>query len=102
SAFDQRGTAGMTKSLLDGACELLSIGGADSETIPVRSIEDLDDAGIVPILDVVVRSVVDFHLDGVTAVVDEEDDHRELEPDHLAHLLCGQLKRSISHHQNDS
>src|SRR6266481_3552746 len=92
----------MSESLLDGGCQFLSIASAESASFPVSGVEHVHNAGVVPVLDVVVRPVVDLHFDGVSAIVDQEDDHRKLEPDHLAHLLRGELKGSVTDHQNDS
>src|SRR4029453_5212040 len=92
----------MSESLLDGGREFLSIGSAESTSFPVSGVEHVYNAGVIPVLYVVVRPVADLHFDRVTTIVDQEDDHRELEPDHLANLLRSELKGSITHHQNDS
>src|SRR5882762_7505971 len=92
----------MSESLLDGDRQLLSIGSAESASLPISGVEHVHNAGVIPVLDVVVRPVVDLHFDRVSAIVDQEDDHRELEADHLAHLLRGELKGSVTDHQNDA
>ena len=35
---------------------------------------------------------MDLDLDRVAVIVDKKDDHWQLPPDHLRHLLRGQLK----------
>src|SRR5215813_11330221 len=92
----------MSESLLNGGREFLSIGSAESTSFPVSGVEHGYNTGIIPVLDVVVRPVVDLHFDRVTMIVDQKDDYRELEPDHLANLLRSELKGSITHHQNDA
>src|SRR5215813_3789227 len=92
----------MGESLLDGGREFLSIGGAESTSVPVSRVEHVHEAGVVPVLDVVVRAVVDLHFDRVATIVAQENDHWELQTDHLANLLRGELKGSITHHQHDS
>jgi hypothetical protein len=49
--------------------------------------DGVDQARVVPVLDHVVRAVVDLHLDGVAAVVDEEDDALLPAPEHRGHVL---------------
>ena len=35
---------------------------------------------------------MDFDLDRLSVIVDKEDDHRQLPPDHLRHLLRGRAE----------
>mmetsp|Transcript_4904 Transcript_4904/g.8976 ORF Transcript_4904/g.8976 Transcript_4904/m.8976 type:complete len:577 (-) Transcript_4904:25-1755(-) len=59
-------------------------------------LERLNDTGVVPVLDDVVRTVVNLDLDGVAAVVDEEDDGLEVVAKHGRHLLDGHLETTVS------
>ena len=58
-AFDQRRTSLVGKRDLDRLGELAAVGGAQAPALPVLGIEDLHQPGVVPVLDVVVRPVVD-------------------------------------------
>jgi len=43
---------------------------------------------------------MDLDLDRVTMIVDQEDDDRQLPPDHLGHFLRRQLKGAIADQGN--
>src|SRR5947209_4876165 len=75
-AFDQRWTSSVGERALDRLSELAAVGGAQPPTLPVLGVEDLDQPGVVPILDIVVWPVVDLDLDSVAVVVNQEDDDR--------------------------
>ena len=81
---------------LDRRGQLAGGGGAQPKAVAVFGIEGGYEAGVVPVLDVVVRAVVDLDLDGVAVVVDQEDEYRQLAADHLRHLLRGQLERAVA------
>lgn len=50
--------------------------------------------GVVPILDDIVRTVMDLHLDGVPSIVYEEDDAFLPPTKHCRHFLCRHLSSS--------
>src|SRR5262245_13816939 len=101
-AFNQRRTCRVIKRRLDGSSKFSSIGGEQAKARSIRGIEHLHQAGIVPVLDVVVWSIVDLNLDRVPAVVDQEDEDRQLQPDHLTDLLCRELERSVAYHEDNA
>ena len=92
----------MSESLVDGSREFLAIGRPESTSFAVSGVEHVHNASVLPVLDVVVGPIVDLHFDRIATIVDQKDDHRELEADHLAHLLRGELKGSVTDHQNGS
>ena len=49
------------------------------------------EAGVIPVLDDVVGTVVDLHLNGVPAIVDEEDNRVLLGSNHSGDILCCDL-----------
>jgi hypothetical protein len=101
-AFNQRRTCRVIKRLLDGSSKFSSIGGEQAKARSIRGIEHLHQAGIVPVLDVVVWSIMDLNLDRVPTVVDQEDEDRQLQPDHLTNLLCRELERSVAYHEDNA
>src|SRR5262245_7460974 len=101
-AFNQRRTGRVIKRLLDGRSKFFSIGSQQAKARSIRGIEHLHQAGIVPVLDVVVWSIVDLNLDRVTAVVDQENEDRQLQPDHLTDLLRRELEGSVAHHEDNT
>ena len=44
---------------------------------------------------------MDLDLDRVAAIVDQEDDHRKLAPDHLRHFLRRELEGAVADHRDD-
>ena len=56
------------------------------------SAEDLDEAMVLPGLDVVVGPIHDDALDGVAVVVQEEDDRLLAVSDHGREILAGDLE----------
>jgi hypothetical protein len=79
-------------SHFNGFLEFSTIGRPQAAAMTVLGIERLNQPGIVPVLNVVVGAVMGLDLDRVAVIVNKEDDHRQLPPDHLRYLLCGQLK----------
>ena len=65
---------------LDRVGQLSTIGAADAASTTVLSVEGLDQTGIVPVLDVVAGTVVDFDFDRVFMIIDQEDDDPQLAP----------------------
>ena len=45
---------------------------------------------------------MDLDLDRVSTIVDQEDDDRQLLPDHLRHFLCCELEGAIADQGNGS
>ena len=66
----------------------------------IRAVERLDQERVVPVLDLVVRPVVDLHLDRVPAVVDQQDRDGHLVAYHLGYLLGCNLERAVAHQNN--
>jgi hypothetical protein len=50
-------------------------------------VDGIHKAGVVPVLDDIVGSVMDLHLDGVPAIVDQEDYAVLRTPQHCRHIL---------------
>src|SRR3954451_117461 len=98
--FDQRRPLAVRNRDLDGFGELTAVLGAQAAAMTVLGVEHLDQSGVIPILDVVVGTVVDLDLDRVSMIVDQEDDDRQLLPDHLRHFLCRELEGTIADHGN--
>ena len=63
--------------------------------VAVAVVDGVDEPRVVPVLDHVVRAVVDLHLDGVPAVVDEEDDALLPAPEHRRHVLRRHLSAAM-------
>ena len=91
-AFDQRGPVTVRDCHFDSFLQFLPVGGTQAAPTTILGIKRPDQPGIVPIFDVVVGAVMDLDLDRIPVIVDKKDDHRQLPPDHLRHLLCGELK----------
>jgi hypothetical protein len=72
-AFDQRRSRPVRERDLDRLTELAAVDDAQAAAPAVLSVERGDQPGIVPILDVVVGTVMELDLDGVTVIVDQED-----------------------------
>lgn len=53
--------------------------------------DGVDEPGVVPVLDDVVRAVMDFYLDGVPAIVDQENYALLIVADHGRDVLCRHL-----------
>src|SRR5271165_7519548 len=70
-AFDQRRSGLMRDCLLNGRGQPLSRGSSNPSSITISGVECGHDPRIVPVLYVVVWPVVNFHLDGVSAIVNE-------------------------------
>ena len=66
--------------------------GTQPETVAFVGVEDLHEPRIIPVLDPVIRAVVDLRLDRVAAVVDQHDDRLHPVPDHRRDLLRGELE----------
>ena len=99
-AFDQGGAARVGFGLFDGARQFAGGGGAEAEAVSVFGVEGGDQAGVVPVLDVVVRAVMDLDFDDVAVVVHEEDDDRQFVAHHLGDFLRGELERAVADHQD--
>ena len=59
-------------------------------------VDGIHKAGVVPVLDDIIRSVVDLHLDGVPTIVDQEYYAVLLAPQHGRHILCCHLRKMES------
>src|SRR5262249_13386890 len=100
-AFYQRRSGCMTECLFDGGGEFASVGGTEAMALAIIGVEHVHNASIVPFLYVVIRSVVDLHLDCIAMIVDQEDDDRQLQSDHLANLLGSDLEGAVAYHQDN-
>mmetsp|Transcript_10882 Transcript_10882/g.19059 ORF Transcript_10882/g.19059 Transcript_10882/m.19059 type:complete len:255 (-) Transcript_10882:1225-1989(-) len=88
--------------LLDRCVELEFVVDAHGEGVRVAVGEGVDEGLVVPVLDVVVRAVVDLDLDGVAAVVQQEDDRVLPVPDHRRHLLRRHLEGAVADEGDDA
>jgi hypothetical protein len=86
----------------DGRRELLLRGHPGGPAPPLAVVDGVDEARVVPVLDDVVGPVVDLHLDGVAAVVDEEDDAPLLAPEHRRHVLRRHLEAAVADAGDDA
>lgn len=69
AAFDQRRTTSVLPGLRDRICEFARRRGFQPETMAFSCIEHIDQPGIVPVLDVVVRAVMDLDLDDIARLL---------------------------------
>lgn len=90
----------MLVRLGNGVLELAGRVGDEADALAVSRVEGLHEQRVVPVLDLVVRSVVDLDLDGVAAVVDQQDRDGQVEAHHLGNLLCCDLEGSVTAHAN--
>jgi len=58
-------------------------------------------AGVIPVLDVVIGTIVNFDLNGIAAIVDQKDDRAQLVADRR-NLLRAQLEGTIADRGDDS
>lgn len=58
-----------------------------AEDIALVVVKALHQSRVVPALNVVVWAIMDFHLNGVTTIIDQEDDGVQPIPDHGGHIL---------------
>jgi hypothetical protein len=85
----------------DRLLELLLRPDLHGPALAVGVVDRVDQARVVPVLDGVVRAVADLHLDGVPAIVDEEDDAVLAAPQHRRHVLRRHLfdERAMCQHE---
>lgn len=96
SALDQGWASLVVVGSDDSLLELAGGVGDEGDTVAVGGVEGLHQQGVVPVLDLVVAAVVDLDLDGVAAVVDQQDGDRQVEADHLGDLLGGHLEGTVT------
>lgn len=96
SALDQSWASLVVVGGDDGLLELASGVGDEGDAVAVGGVEGLHQQGVVPVLDLVVAAVVDLDLDGVAAVVDEQDRDGQVEAHHLGDLLGGHLEGAVT------
>lgn len=56
-------------------------------------VDGINQGGVVPVLDDIVRSIMDLNFNGVPTIVYQEYDARLPTPDHCCHLLRSNLNR---------
>lgn len=65
-------------------------------------VNSFDESSVVPVLDHVVRTVVDLDFNGVATIVNEEDDRFLTVTQHRGYVLARHLETSISNESQHS
>lgn len=97
-ALNQGGASLVLIRLGNRVLQLARRVGDEADTLAVGRVERLHQQGVVPVLDLVVRAIVDLDLDRVAAVVDQENRNGQVEAHHLRHFLGGDLEGAVAAH----
>ena len=97
--LDQAGPV-VAQGRLECGRQLAGRPGAEAQARPLAVGQHGHQPGVVPVLDLVVRAVVDLVLDRVAAVVDQDDDRPRPVPDHRRDLLRRELERAVADHRD--
>src|SRR6266436_4865083 len=97
-AFDQDRPTSMLASFFDGVGKFASRRCLQTQPMTVFCIPRRDQAGVIPIFNVVVRAIVDLRFDDIPTVVDEKNEGVMTVANHVRNFLSGQLERAIADH----